>query len=264
MIRLAANFSLQFADGPFLDRFERAARCGFRGVEYIGAYDQTPEALRQALEETGLEQVLFNLPPGDWAAGERGLTALPGREDEAAAALTKALAYAEATGAKRLHAMAGILPPGVSAVEAEAVFIANLQRACDAAALRDITIVIEPINPRDMPGYFLTRQGQAMEIVSKVQRPNLGLLMDFYHCQIVEGDLTRRFQANFPAIRHLQLAGVPDRHEPDGGEVAYDRLLALVAASGYDGWVGCEYRPRTSAEAGLGWAAPYGVSGAGA
>jgi hydroxypyruvate isomerase len=257
MLRLAANLTLQFGDGPFLDRFERAARCGFRGVEYIGAYDQTPEALAQALRETGLEQVLFNLPPGDWAAGERGLTALPGREAAAAAALHRGLEYARATGAKRLHVMAGIIPPGADLASVRATYSANLRLACDAAAKHGIMLVIEPINPRDMPGYFLTRQQQAAEIISEVQRPNLGLLMDFYHCQIVEGDLTRRFAAHLPLIRHLQLAGVPDRAEPDDGEVAYDRLLQMVRASGYDGWIGCEYRPRHSAEAGLGWAEPW-------
>ncbi|MFD2263704.1 2-oxo-tetronate isomerase [Lacibacterium aquatile] len=254
MIKLAANLSMLFPDAPFLDRFGRAAAAGFKGVEYIGPYDHGPEEVVRALKDGGLTQVLFNLPPGNWAAGERGFAAIPGREAEQADALRLAIDYARALDCPRLHVMAGIIPAGGDLEVARRTFVSNVQKACDAAAPHGIQILLEPINNRDMPGYFLNYQAQALGIMDAVARPNLALQMDFYHAQVMEGDLTRKFQANLPRIGHLQIAGMPDRHEPDEGEVAYDWLLGTIAASGYKGWIGCEYRPKGRTEDGLGWA----------
>lgn len=254
MIKLAANLSMLFPDVPFLDRFARAAASGFKGVEYIGPYDHSEEEVARALKDGGLEQVLFNMPPGNWAAGERGFAAIPGREMQQADALHLALDYARALGCSRLHAMAGIIPSGVDLEDARRTYVDNLQRACDEAAPYDIQILIEPINNRDMPGYFLNYQAQALAVIEAVGRPNIALQMDFYHAQVMEGDLIRKYQANRAHIGHLQIAGMPNRQEPDEGEIAYDWLLGVIEASGYQGWIGCEYRPKGKTEDGLGWA----------
>jgi len=254
MPRLAANISLMFTDLPFLERFAAAAACGFQAVEFLFPYDETVEAVAAARAAAGVEVALFNLFPGDFAGGERGLAALAGREGDFAASLEQALPYAQALGARRLHAMAGIAP-----AECRRLYVANLRKAADFFAPHGIALTIEPINQRDMPGYHLSYQAEGVSVLDAVGRENLHLQMDLYHCQIVEGDLIRRFEANRSRIRHVQLAGVPDRQEPDRGEVAYDRLLAHLDALGYEGWVGCEYRPRGGTLEGLGWAAPYGI-----
>lgn len=253
MPRFAANLSMLFAELAFLDRFAAAAAAGFTAVEFLFPYDYPAAQLAELLARHRLTQVLFNLPPGDWAAGERGLAALPGREAEFAEQLGRALDYAQALGCKRLHAMAGIPGPDVAREAAFETYVANLARACAAAAPLGIAITIEPINQRDMPGYFLSRQADARRAIEAVGADNLGLQFDLYHCQITEGDLAHHLEALAPLIAHIQIAGVPERHEPDSGEINYPYLFEKMDALGYAGWVGCEYRPRGATLAGLGW-----------
>jgi hydroxypyruvate isomerase len=258
MPKLAANLSMMFQEVPFLERFAVAAACGFTGVEYLFPYEFPADEITARLSQHGLTQALFNLPPGDWAKGERGTAALPGREDEFAAGLERALDYARATKCRRLHVMAGLWPEGRDRREGSATYVANLRRAAERAAAEGVTLVIEPINTRDMPGYFLNTSAEAMAVIEAVGRDNLKLQLDLYHCQIMEGDLAmhiRRLAGNYA---HVQIAGVPERHEPDRGEVNYAYLLELLDEVGYDGWVGCEYRPAGETRAGLGWARRWG------
>ena len=246
MIQLAANLSMLFNEHTFLDRFEAAGKAGFRGVEYLFPYAYAPETIRATLNDAGLEQVLFNLPPGDWEAGERGLASLPGREADFRDSVVEALRYAEMLNCPRVHAMAGLLPLGADEETHkahQATYIDNLRFAAAEAAKIGREILIEPINTRDMPGFFLSRQAHAMEVLAAVRADNLRLQFDLYHCQIMDGDLTRHLERQFPTIGHVQIAGVPERHEPDVGEVYYPALLARLEELGYRGWVGCEYRP---------------------
>ncbi|HLX97583.1 MAG TPA: 2-oxo-tetronate isomerase [Roseiarcus sp.] len=254
MPKLAANLSMMFEETPFLDRFAVAADCGFAGVEFLFPYDFPADEIAARLERHHLTQALFNLPPGDWAKGERGMAALPGREDEFMKSLERALPYARATKCRRLHAMAGNWPEGQDRREGRAVYVANLRHAADRLAEEGVTLVIEPINTRDMPGYFLNTTGDAMSVIEEAGRENLKLQLDLYHCQIMEGDLAMHVRRLAGRYAHVQIAGVPERHEPDQGEVNYDYLLPLLDEVGYDGWVGCEYRPAGDTRAGLGWA----------
>jgi 2-dehydrotetronate isomerase len=263
MPRFAANLSMMYTEHAFLDRFAAAAADGFRAVEFLFPYEHAPSEIAQRLQAHGLTQALFNLPPGDWAGGERGLAALPGREAEFAASVQLALMYAQATGCRRLHVMAGMTPAGADREAMRRTYVANLRHAAEQFAPHGITALIEPINTRDMPGYFLNFQQQAHDIVAEVGAPNLKVQMDLYHCQIVEGDLAKKVEAYLPTGRvgHFQIAGVPERHEPDVGELNYPYLFALLDRLGYDGAIGCEYRPRDSGPggttAGLGWLQPY-------
>lgn len=263
MPRLAANLSMMFTEHPFEARFEAAARAGFRAVEFLFPYDWPSTQVAQWLAEAGVENVLFNLPPGDWVSGERGLAALPGREIEFRAALRKALDYAQVLGTPRLHVMAGLIPAGADAglrARMRETYLDNLRWAAQEALQAERTLLIEPINPRDIPGYWLNHQQEALDVIAEVGAPNLRLQFDLYHAQIVDGDLTRRIERQVGLTGHVQIAGVPDRHEPDAGELAITHLLATLDRVGYAGWVGCEYRPRGQTEAGLGWiaaAAPY-------
>jgi hydroxypyruvate isomerase len=260
MPKLAANLSMMFNELPFLERFAAAARTGFTGVEFLFPYDHAPEDLAEALRDNSLEQVLFNLPPGDWGAGERGLAALPGREAEFQAGLERALAYALALDCRQIHMMAGIPPEGSDPLACRDAYVASLSAAAAFFAPHGVCVLAEPINGRDIPGYFLNHQGQAVALIQAAGAANTGLQMDFYHCQIVDGDLASHLRANFAHIRHIQIAGVPERHEPNRGEVNYPYLLDLMDELGYDGWVGCEYRPAGDTMAGLGWARPYGIA----
>ncbi len=253
MPRFAANLSMMYTEHPFMDRFGAAAADGFDAVEYLFPYEHTPEAIAAELKKHGLAQALFNLPPGDWNAGERGMACHPGREAEFEASVHTALRYALATGCKRLHAMAGLVPAGVPQETLRATYVANVRLACDLLAPHGIELMIEPINSRDMPGYFLSLQGQGHDILAEVGRPNLKVQMDFYHCQIMEGDLAKRLEKHFAGVGHIQIAGVPSRHEPDEGEVNYPFLFQRLDDLGYTGFVGCEYRPRAGTSAGLGW-----------
>jgi hydroxypyruvate isomerase len=264
MPRFAANLSMLYPEHGFLDRFAAAARDGFEAVEYLFPYAHEPARLAELLAHNGLQQVLFNAPPGDWNAGERGLACLPGREDEFRRGLEQALSYAEVLRCPRVHVMAGLAPAGTERARLQATYEANLAWAAKQAAAAGRDVLIEPINPRDIPGYFLNRQDEAHRIVQAIGTPHLKVQMDLYHCQIVEGDVTMKLRQYLPTGRvgHLQIAGVPERHEPDVGELnhayLFDVIDELSAQCGWEGWVGCEYRPRRGAEpggtsAGLGW-----------
>lgn len=257
MPRFAANLSFLYTEWPFLDRYRAAAEDGFAAVECLFPYDHPAEAVAQRLREHGLVQALFNLSPGDWSAGERGVAALPGREAAFADTVEQALAYAQIIGCRRLHAMAGLVPASADLSSMRDTYVRNLRAAARRLAPAGITLLIEPINGRDMPGYFLRTQQQAHDIVQEVGEPNLRVQMDLYHCQITEGDLTRRLEKHLPGVGHIQMAGVPERHEPDGGEVAYASLFQRLDELGYAGYVGCEYRPRGQTRAGLAWFQPY-------
>jgi 2-dehydrotetronate isomerase len=253
MPKFAANLSMLYNEHAFLERFGAAARDGFAAVEYLFPYDFAAADLAARLAEHGLQQVLFNAPPGDWAAGERGLACLPGREDEFRRGVERALDYARALKCPRVHLMAGLAPEGADRAALRATYLANLAWA--AAQARDITFLIEPINPRDIPRFFLNRQDHAHEVVREVGAPNLKVQMDLYHCQIVEGDLAKKIEHYLPTgkVGHFQIAGVPERHEPDVGEINHPYLFELIDRLGWDGWIGCEYRPRAGTSAGLGW-----------
>ena len=253
MPRFAANLSFLFDELPFLERFAAATAAGFSGVEFLFPYAHPAAELADRLRAHGLRQALFNLPPGDWAAGERGLAALPGRRAEFQDSVATALAYARVLDCPTLHAMAGLVADGADREALRETYVDNLRFAADACAADGIDVVIEPLNHRDMPGYFLAHVDAAAAIVAAVDRPNVGLQFDCYHVQIMDGDLAHRLERHRALIRHVQIAGVPERHEPDIGEVAYPYLFALLDRLGYAGWIGCEYRPRTTTEAGLGW-----------
>ncbi len=256
MPKFAANLSMMYTEHAFADRFAAAAADGFDAVECMFPYALSAVELAAQLQRHGLRQVLFNLPPGDWDAGERGIAALPGREAEFTASLDIALRYAQASGCHLLHVMAGLVAANASPADRDAMhctYVANLRRAARAAALQHVTLLIEPINTRDMPGYFLYYQQQAHDIVAEVNEPNLRVQMDLYHCQIMEGDLATRLRRHLAGVGHIQIAGVPGRHEPDVGEINYPYLFDLLDELGYAGHIGCEYRPRADTSAGLGW-----------
>jgi len=261
MPRFAANLSMLYNEHAFLDRFAAAAADGFDAVEFLFPYEHPAAELAARLKAHGLQQVLFNSPPGDWARGERGLACLPGREDEFRRGVARAIEYARSLACPRVHLMAGLVPTGAERAALQATYVANLAWA--AAQARDIHFLIEPINTRDIPGFFLNRQDHAHEIVQLVGAPNLKVQMDLYHCQIVEGDLAKKVEQYLATGRvgHFQIAGVPERHEPDVGELNYPYLFALIDRLGYEGAIGCEYRPRDSGPggttAGLGWLQPY-------
>ncbi|MFN7726705.1 MAG: 2-oxo-tetronate isomerase [Rubrivivax sp.] len=264
MPRFAANLSMLYNEHPFLDRFAAAAADGFQAVEYLSPYAHPAAELKQRLADHGLQQVLFNAPPGDWDAGERGLACLPGREAEFRAGVARALEYAEVLNCPRVHLMAGLAPAGAERAQLQATYEANLAWAAELAATAGRDVLIEPINPRDIPGFFLNRQDEAHRTVLAIGAPNLKVQMDLYHCQIVEGDVAMKIRQYLPTGRvgHFQIAGVPLRHEPDHGELHHPYLFQVIdevaAACGWVGWVGCEYRPErgpvpNGTRDGLGW-----------
>ncbi len=260
MPRFAANLSTMYAEHGFLDRFAAAAGDGFRAVECQFPYDFDRAELAQRLGDAGLAQVLINAPPGDQHAGERGLACLPGREDDFRRGFAEqALPYAAALRCPRVHVMAGLAPAGAERAALSATYLANLGWAACLAEREGVEVLIEPINGRDIPGFFLNRQDEAHAIVAEVGAPNLKVQMDLYHCQIVEGDLAMKLRRHLPTGRvgHLQVAGVPARDEPDGGELNHPFLFGLIDELGWHGHVGCEYRPRAGTSAGLGWFAPW-------
>ncbi len=256
MPRFAANLSMLYTEHAFMDRFAAAARDGFAAVEYLFPFAFEASALAARLQESGLQQVLFNAPPGNWDAGERGLACLPGREAEFRAGFAKALDYGAALGCPRIHVMAGIAPAGSIQSELHATYLGNLEWAASQALLAGRDVLIEPINTRDMPGYFLNRHEVAQSIVQTLGVPNLKVQFDLYHCQVMEGDIARKIREHLPTgrIGHFQVAGVPERHEPSVGELNFDYLFTLIdavsATSGWTGWVGCEYRPALGAAEG--------------
>lgn len=262
MPRFAANLSMMYTEHGFPDRFAAASADGFDAVEYLFPYAHDAGELRQRLDGNGLRQVLFNAPPGTWDSGERGTAALPGREAETRSGIDRALEYAAALGCPRVHVMAGLVRPDATPAELAAhrgTYLSNLAWAAERAAPAGVDILIEPINGRDMPGYFLNRQADAHAVVRDVAATNLKVQLDLYHCQIVEGDLTATLRRDLPTGRvgHLQIAGVPDRHEPDGGELNVRHLFGVVDDLGFDGWIGCEYVPRAGTSEGLGWLNDY-------
>lgn len=253
MPRFAANLSMMFNEVPFLDRFAAARKAGFEGVEFLFPYEHPASEIANRLADNALQQVLFNVPPGDWGKGERGLASLPGRQPEFREGVRRALEYAHALKCPRLHCMAGLVPPGVSQVTAASVYAANLAWATEQAAPAGIKVVIEPINHRDMPGYFLNTQGQGAAVVEAIGRERLGLQFDVYHVQVTEGDITKRMEQYMPIIEHMQVADVPARNEPGTGEIGWAFVFRRMDELGYQGWVGCEYRPAGETIAGLGW-----------
>jgi hydroxypyruvate isomerase len=264
MPKFAANLSMLYPELDFLDRFQAAAKDGFKAVEYLFPYAYKAADVAQRLSDNGLQQVLFNAPPGDWDAGERGLSCLSGREAEFKSGFAQALDYACALRCPRLHVMAGLLPTGTERNALLPTYLSNLQWAAAQAAPLGIEVLIEPINTRDMPRFYLNRQDHAHEVVAAVGAPNLKVQMDMYHCQIVEGDVAMKLRNYLPTGRvgHLQIAGVPQRHEPDVGELNYPYLFSVMDELGYDGWVGCEYRPALGLQpggtsAGLAWLKPW-------
>ena len=257
MPRFAANLTMMFNEVPFLDRFRAASSAGFQAVEFLFPFEHSPHEIAERLTEYRLHNVLFNMPPGNWSAGERGLTSLPGREAEFAAGVEKSLMYAEALGTPAIHAMAGLIPKGGSPEEYRATYIRNLKYAAEKLAQRNKILLIEPINTRDIPGYFLNRQDQAHAIREEVGADNLKVQMDLYHAQIVEGDLAVKLRRYVAHIGHIQAAGVPERNEPNTGEINYEYIFGLLDELGYPGWIGCEYRPAEGTLAGLSWFKPY-------
>lgn len=253
MPRFSANLSMLFTEHEFLDRFDAAARAGFKGVEYVGPYDHAPEVVAARLKKNGLSQVLFNLPPGDWGKGERGIAVLPDRIDEFRKSVDTAIVYAKALGCPQVNCLAGIAPEDVSAAELEDLFVHNISYAARKLEEAGIRLLIEAINTRDIPGFFLTTSRQALKIMDRVGSKNLWFQYDIYHMQVMEGDLARTIEQNLGRIAHIQLADNPGRHEPGTGEINYPFLYEHLERIGYTGWVGAEYKPKDGTEAGLGW-----------
>ncbi len=260
MTKLAANLSMLFNEHEFLDRFEAAAKAGFKGVEYLFPYAFEADQLAEKLKANGLTQVLFNLPAGDWDAGERGIACDPERQDEFKAGVDKAIAYAKVLGNSQVNCLAGIPPEGVDAKTAEATFVGNLKYAAEKLQGAGIRLVIEAINTIDIPGFFLNNTAQALAIRDKVGSDNLYLQYDIYHMQIMEGDIARTMENNLAAINHIQLADNPGRNEPGSGEINYRFLFSHLDRIGYSGWIGCEYKPANTTEGGLGWLQEHGVN----
>jgi hydroxypyruvate isomerase len=256
MPRFAANLGYLFTDRPLIARIDAAARCGFKAIELQFPYDVSTTEVRAAIERNRLTVLGINTPPG--RTGEFGLAAVPGRERDFDVLFQQALDYISAIGGGAIHCLAGHVGPEQRPA-AERVFISNLARAAERAAEKSIKLLIEPVNPRDRPGYFLNHVEHAADIIAKLGLPNVRMQFDFYHAQIVGGDLITRFQKHLPVIGHLQCAGVPVRCEPDEGEINYPAVFATVDRLGWTGWIGAEYRPRALTEAGLGWGAAYGL-----
>ena len=262
MPRLCANLTLLFNEYPFMERFAAAAKAGFKGVEYLFPYDYSKEALAEALGKNKLVQVLHNLPAGDWAGGERGIACHPSRVGEFQDGVGLAIEYAQALGCKQLNCLAGLCPDAPEDRQ-RAAFVANLKFAAMKLKEAGIKLLIEPINTIDIPGFYLTGSKQAAEIITEVGSDNLFLQYDIYHMQVMEGDLARTIESRLALIPHMQLADNPGRNEPGTGEINYPFLLAHIDRIGYQGWIGCEYKPLRTTEAGLGWARDYlGANGA--
>jgi hydroxypyruvate isomerase len=256
MPRFSANLSFLFNEVPFLERFGEAAGAGFSAVEFAFAYDVPVEAIAARLAEHRLACVLINAPPGDLAAGERGIASFPGRELEFTASIETALRYADGLNCPRIHVMSGVAPAGADAAGTavqRATLVRNLRAACGAARKHGVTLLIEALNPHDVPNYLFTTQAEAHAIRAEVAAPNLKVQMDCYHTQRVEGDIAAKLERWLPDIGHIQIAGVPGRHEPDVGEINYQWLFRRIDELGYDGWVGCEYRPLRDTRTGLAW-----------
>ncbi|HYA65871.1 MAG TPA: hydroxypyruvate isomerase [Burkholderiaceae bacterium] len=257
MPRFAANLTMLFHEVDFADRFAAAANAGFRAVEYLFPYSYPKELLAEKLADFGLEQVLHNLPAGDWAKGERGIAVLPNRVGEFQDGVGKAIDYAKALGCRQLNCLAGIRPEGVSAERLRATFLENLRFAADQLQAAGIRLLVEAINTRDVPGFYLCATQQAMDLIDAAGRQNIFMQYDIYHMQRMEGELAATMQKHLPRIAHIQFADNPGRNEPGTGEINFSFLFELLDRIGYAGWIGCEYKPRTSTEASLDWYAAW-------
>ncbi len=253
MPKFAANLTMLFNEVPFLDRFEQAAQAGFEAVEFLFPYDFAAEDIRAKLKGNKLALVLHNLPAGDWAAGERGIACHPNRVDEFRAGVAKAISYAKVLEVGQLNCLAGKLPDGVSAQQAHGVFVENLRFAAGELKKAGLSLLIEPINTFDIPGFFLSRTDQALAILKEVGADNLFIQYDIYHAQRMEGEIAATLRDRLPQIGHLQLADNPGRNEPGTGELNYAFLFKHIDAIGYTGWIGCEYKPKAATVDGLGW-----------
>ena len=257
MAKFAANLTMMFTEVDFLDRFGAAARAGFKAVEYLFPYDFDKDQVAERLHEHGLTQVLHNLPVGDWAAGDRGNACQPDRVGEFQEGVDRAIEYATALGCKQINCLAGIPPSGVEPGVLLETFVSNLKFAAEKLKDAGVALLIEPINIRDIPGFYLINTSQGRAIIEQVGSDNLKLQYDIYHMQIMEGDLAPTIEANLDIIRHVQVADNPGRNEPGTGEINYPFLFDFLDEKGYGGWIGCEYRPLSTTEAGLGWIGPY-------
>ena len=257
MPNFAANLSMMYTEVAFPERFAAAAGDGFKGVEFLFPYEWPAADVAEWREAAGVAQALFNAPPGNWNRDERGLAALPGREGEFRDTIGTALDYAAALDCPRIHIMAGIRPKDTSDAVLYDTYEKNLAFAAGEAAKSGRNVIIEPINPRDVPGYFLNRQADAHRVVHAVGAPNLKVQMDLYHVQIVEGDVTMKIRQYIDKVDHFQIAGVPERHEPDIGEINYPYLFELIDELAFTGWIGCEYNPKAKTSEGLRWLADY-------
>jgi hydroxypyruvate isomerase len=257
MPRFAANLSMMFNEVPFLDRFALAAKAGFKGVEFLFPYEHPAAEIAVRLKDNGLHQVLFNAPAGDFGKGERGMAAIPGKQAAFRESVKLALEYAAVLACPRLHIMAGLKPEGVAHDTLTAVYGANLAYAAEECAKVGVKPIIEPINHRDIPGFFLNTTDQAAAIIAAIGPEKLGMQFDLYHCQITEGDVVKRVEKHLPLIAHMQVADTPGRNEPGTGEVNWPFVFKTIDALGFRGWIGCEYRPAGETLAGLSWFAPY-------
>lgn len=253
MPRFAANLSMMFTEHDFLDRFEAAARAGFQAVEYLFPYDHSPEVIREELDRNHLVQALFNMPAGDWAAGDRGLAALPERAEEFIASIDTAGRYAQILGCTKVHLMAGVCPDDP---EHHRTYVDNVRRAADRLSPLGVTVLLEPLSPRATPGYFLGSVAQAVDLIAEIDHPGVGLQYDLFHAQQTDGDITHLTRTVAPLIGHVQIAAVPDRHEPDHGELDHGWILPVIDEYYHD-WIGCEYLPAGVTEDGLGWLDAY-------
>lgn len=257
MPRFAANLTMLFTEVPFLDRFAEAARHGFTAVEFLFPYPYAAAELKARLDAHGLSLVLHNLPAGDWDAGERGIAVIPGREQEFRAGVARAVTYATALGTPRVNCLVGKTPDGVPSEEVHRTLVANVRHAAEVLGAAGITLLVEAVNDKDIPGFHLTRTAQVLALLDEVGHPNVQVQYDVYHAQRMEGELAATLQRHLPRIAHVQVADTPGRHEPGTGEIHFDFLFAHLDAIGYTGHVGCEYKPATTTAAGLGWLDRY-------
>ena len=257
MPKFAANLTLLYNEHAFLDRFAAAAKAGFSGVEYLFPYDFDKYLIAEQLQKHKLIQVLHNLPAGDWAGGERGIACHPDRVGEFQDGVGRAIEYATALGCRQINCLAGVAPQSIATEKLHETFVSNLKFAAGKLKQADIRLLIEPINTRDIPGFYLTHTQQALDIIAEAGSDNLFLQYDIYHMQVMEGDLASTIEKNLKLIPHMQLADNPGRHEPGTGEINYPFLFDFIDRLGYQGWIGCEYKPATTTNAGLGWIKPY-------
>jgi len=257
MIKFSANLTMLFPEKAFLDRFEQAALAGFEAVEFSYPYQWPKEELTGLLKRYRLQQVLLNLPPGNVAAGEKGIACLPGREAEFRDGVELAIGYARALGCSRLNCLAGIPSPHASPEEVRRTLIENLRHAATELEKEGIRLLVEPLNSQDVPGFYISSSRDALAVMDEADHPNIRLQYDVYHMQIMEGNLMRTIQTNLFRIGHIQIADNPGRNEPGTGEINYPNIFRFLEKLGYEGWIGCEYRPRTTTGAGLGWIRPY-------